>query len=285
MNYQFPPEFVADARTGKVFLFPYEPEPTMASGCKNCGGRGFMVAFYSTGEPSKFHPGTGKTGSTMLGDRWYEGEYKTAPCPVCSGGMQALWIANNCGLVDNDLLINLDNLAQFKGQQVAINAAKKLVAKSPAPYGFVTLWGGYGTGKTTILKAMVNGFRNKMVLATYARMSDMLAEVRETFADNSKNGAEKLIADYRHIRVLCIDEIDRINNTAWTQEVTHRLLDARYEKADTLLTVMASNNAPNQLPEAMEYLGSRMSAGIVIELSGADVRPLVGEDRLKDWTV
>jgi chromosomal replication initiation ATPase DnaA len=75
--------------------------------------------------------------------------------------------------------------------------------------------------------------------------------------------------------VLCIEEVDRVNLTGWARETLHRLLDARYNQRRELLTVLASNLAPEQLPADFGYLASRMRGGQVVEVAGLDMRPAI----------
>ena len=100
--------------------------------------------------------------------------------------------------------------------------------------------------------------------------------MREKFGDNAANAAETLIQDFRSVRVLAIDEIDRVNMTPWATETMFRLLNGRYSAQDRMLTILATNKAPAELPEQLQYLSSRMQEGIVVEISGVDVRPGVG---------
>ena len=149
------------------------------------------------------------------------------------------------------------------------------------PSGFVTLWGGYGRGKTHLMMSLVNGFRKINVVSSYSRLSDLLADIRAKFGD--EHGAvstEQVIDEYRRVRVLCVDEINGVNLTSWTLETINRLLDFRYGKRNEMLTVMALNIAPAQLPVEMQYLSSRMNEGTVLEVGGVDVREING---VREW--
>lgn len=279
MNHIWPSEFIADAkaRPGRVIGLEVDA-PAILSDCQNCGGLEVLYAYYVEGGPYKNAPGAGKV-SRWFDDGWYTGELKASACPVCAGSKKNLWMERVSGLTGADLNIRIENFrvgGMFAGKEHAREIACGLLALTPAPYGFVTFWGNYGTGKTTLLKALVNSFRVAGVLSVYIRMADLLASVRDTFGDSARGAAESLIAEYRGVRVLAIDEIDRVNLTSWASETMFRLVDWRYEQQDTILTVAATNTAPELMPREYQYLASRMTGGVVVELAGADVRPSVG---------
>ena len=156
---------------------------------------------------------------------------------------------------------------------------------SPLPIGLYTFWGGYGVGKTTLLKALTNGFRIAGVPAVYRRMTDILNEVKDTYSNDSKQAAQHLIKSYQNYRAVFIDEVDRIYKTNWSLDTTFTLLDDRYSRQETALTVLATNANPDELEEDFPYLASRLREGVVIEIGGADVRPALGLKKQKEMNI
>lgn len=268
---------------------PMQPG-SYADACANCGGMQVMMIYVIDAGPFKF-PNGGKVKwldfpevpdipgrPTVSG--WYTGKLEVAFCPVCRGDAKQRWLDANCGLAGDDLDVSLSDFRitpQNSGKAKALSVAKSLLAQNQQPSGFVTLYGGYGVGKTHLLKSLVNGFRKIGVLARYARMSDLLAEIRDWFGEErGVQAAEVVISDLRNVRVLCLDEIDRVNLTGWAKETVFRLLDARWTECNHLLTVLASNLAPDNLPAEFGYLESRMRGGVVVEVGGYDMRPGIG---------
>lgn len=242
-------------------------EPSFLADCPNCGGLGTMSAFVIADLAPK---GSNLTlsvvqGKTRLGYRM------RAFCPVCKGDSKGAYLVRFSGLQGTDLDIRLEHFKPLEGKAAARKRAGELLGMTPSPSGFVTFFGLFGVGKTMLLKALVNGFRLAGTPAVYTTMADILAEARSMFGDPSQDAAEALIRRYRHHRVLAIDEVDRINLTGWAMETAFRLLDSRHQAKDVVLTMLATNSDPANMPEGLEYLGSRM-AGDMALIEGLDMR-------------
>ena len=266
--------------------------------CPNCNGAGMMAVYQIKAGPYRTCPGQGKwldLGPGKAG--WYTGEMKVGACPICKGGDLQSWLVRNSGLSGSDLEISLQDFlidGPFEGKGEALAICRDLLAENQRPTGYITFWGNYGVGKTHLIKGLVNGFRMIEVTAHYARLSDLLAEIRERFsADNGMILTEAVINEYRHMQVLCVDEINGVNFTNWSLETINRLLDDRYSRRSECLTVMALNQHPSELPVELQYLHSRMKEGHICEVAGIDVReakapalPDPGDKpHHKDWTV
>lgn len=249
-------------------------EPNTAADCPNCGGLGRMTAFIV----ADVHPSEGTLVYSWIEtlQKLCQGYRVAAPCPVCKGNWKRAWLEQESGLEGLDLLVRLDQFKAFPGKEQARKLAWELLALTPKPTGFATFYGDYGRGKSFLGKGLVNGFRLAGVLAKYVRAADMLASVRETFGDDSKNGGEILVSRYRHIPVLVVDEPDRVNLTPWANETLFRVLDDRYARKDRVLTIILTNSDPRRMPPGLEYLGSRMSEGYLVEVAGDDMRPAAG---------
>jgi len=215
---------------------------------------------------------------------WYNGELKVSPCPVCKGGLKHSWLERNCGMTGNDLSVTLVDFRALKGKGEAIRIARQLLSMNMEPSGFATYHGDFGTGKSHLLKGIVNGFRNIGVQSRYATLPDLLADIRDRFSDaNGSVSVELAIEQYRKVPVLCIDEVDtgRVNITGWAKETIFRLLDARYNDRESVLTILASNVNPDRMSPEFGYLRSRMDGGLVIEVGGDDMRPLIARSGVK----
>lgn len=236
--------------------------------CINCGGVGTMAAFVvSDIAPDR----ETKMVLGLAGDRLRRGYYLHAPCPVCRGDSRGAWLTQACGLYGDDLAVRLDDFRSMPGKMDAKAKAGRLLSMVPSPAGFVTFVGEPGRGKSHLLKAVVNGCRLAGVLAKYERAADMLASIRDTFNGDPQESAEMLVMRYRGMKVLCIDEIDKVNLTPWAQETLFRLIDWRYEQRGNVLTCMGTNKLLGELPG---YLASRLSSEVV-EVGGIDMRPLM----------
>jgi DNA replication protein DnaC len=242
-------------------------EPEYPTDCPNCGGLGVMSVFVKADNSpnGKALVISAANGKTALGYR------VRAFCPVCQDDQRGAWLIRFSGLSGNDLDVRFDDFRPLDGKKEARTRAGQLLSMTPRPVGFVSFYGGFGVGKTMLLKGLVNCFRLAGVPSVYITMADILAEVRGLFNDPSIDAAETLIRRYKHHQVLAIDEVDRVNLTGWAQETAFRLMDARYTVREAALTMLATNSDPANMPQGLEYLGSRMAEDM-IHLGGLDMR-------------
>ena len=286
-NRLWPPEAQALASNPRAIPMDRGPYPNI---CQNCGGTGSMLVYVIDSGPY-LSPGDKSKWLDLKPDQnmperpsrsgWYNGELKWFNCPVCRDGRLEAWLVKNCGLDGADLHVSMSDYRPMPGKTEALACARSLLAQNANPAGFVTFYGAFGTGKSHLLKSIVNGFCQIRVQARYAVLSDLLADIRERFSDAQGNIAvEAAIEQYRQIPVLCIDEVadpSRANLTGWTQETIFRLLDSRYNRRSELLTVLATNVKPDHMAPQWGYLSSRMDGGQVIEVAGDDMRQFQGQ--------
>jgi hypothetical protein len=264
----WPTEFKEIARQLPDRVWGSVKEPEILSDCPNCGGVGSMSAFVIADIAPK---GSGGIVLSVVNGKTKFGYWLHSFCPVCKGDSRGAYLIRYSGLEGSDLDIRLDHFKPLDGKAAARKRAGELLGLTPSPVGFVSFYGGFGTGKTMLLKAIVNGFRLAEIPAVYTTLADILAEVRGMFNDPTQDAAEQLIRRYRHHRVIAIDEIDRVNLTGWAQETAFRLLDARYQAREMVLTVLATNADPANMPAGLEYLGSRMAEDMTA-VGGLDMR-------------
>jgi len=147
-------------------------------------------------------------------------------------------------------------------------------------YGLVFLYGGFGQGKSLVLKIAVATALNEGKRAAYANMAGVLDDIRTAY-DERENKMTELVRRmewWSSLDVLAIDELDKVGATDWAQERIFQLLDARYQRAirQKALTVIAANY--QKLDELSGYLRSRIEdnrfagEGCVIYLKGTDGR-------------
>ncbi len=66
------------------------------------------------------------------------------------------------GLLEPELALTLDDVKAVGGDTAAMEQAARAFLRHP--YGFLTLWGGVGNGKTLILQAVVNELRENRAM-------------------------------------------------------------------------------------------------------------------------
>jgi DNA replication protein DnaC len=141
-------------------------------------------------------------------------------------------------------------------------------------YGWVYLYGGFGVGKSLLLKIAIAQSINAGVEAAYVRMAEILDHLRESYNDQTGLSESSRLDWWASLPVLSIDEFDRLRETTYGEERRFVLMDRRYEAAVNRqsVTLIASNNDPVHLPA---YLCDRVSDGrfSVVHLQGSSLRP------------
>lgn len=139
--------------------------------------------------------------------------------------------------------------------------------------GLITLHGGYGRGKTTLLICAVNEAREQSRLAIYTTTVDLLNYLRSTFSPDSEDSFDKYWDALVRCEVLALDELDEFSTTPWAMEKFLSLMDERWRRMDEVLTICALNNRIQALPGKVQSR-LRDGRGKVIEITGADMRSL-----------
>ena len=147
-------------------------------------------------------------------------------------------------------------------------------------HGMVFMYGGYGQGKSLVLKIAVAAALNEGKRAAYANLAGVLDDIRIAYDERENKMTEfmRRMEWWGSLDVLAIDELDKVGQTEWARERIFQLLDARYQRAirQEALTVIAANYQSTD--ELSGYLKSRIEDnrfvgnGYVIHLRGSDGR-------------
>ena len=115
------------------------------------------------------------------------------------------------------------------------------------PWGMLTIWGGYGNGKTLILQAIVNEFRHQRgIWGTYITLKKLLDYVRAGNAKGADLDARERYEQLCQVPVLAIDECDGPQMTGYAEEFRRSFFDDRYRLAVVRRahTILAMNCDP-----------------------------------------
>jgi len=164
-----------------------------------------------------------------------------------------------------------------------VEAARDFISR---PRGILTLWGTHGNAKTVVLQAIVNECIQAGIPAVYVPFFHLDGWVREAFEEHDSTG-ECGSAWVRYqklcdVRVLAIDEFEKISETDWRNALRTNLIDCRHRGglAGQCGTVIAMNRNPSELDSAIY---SRMRDGRytfgghapIIRNDDPDMRPLL----------
>lgn len=195
---------------------------------------------------------------------------KPVPCPTCHDGELARRLGEMSQLSGTLRAVRLSDFDVRPGTEEAFVAIRDYVHE---PRGFLTIWGGYGCGKTHLLAALVNECTAEATGAVYYTLPDLVEVFREAVAANAYS---RRYTQVLSVHVLVIDEIDKVRLTEWAREQLFRLVDERYRMRHQRGTVFAMNVQPMLGDEELGYLYSRMHDGRIIYNTASDMRPVAG---------
>jgi DNA replication protein DnaC len=128
-----------------------------------------------------------------------------------------------------------------------------------------------GTGKTHLAVAMlrewfkINGEYGLFVCAV-----DMMQQLRGSFDDGTETESS-LLLKWKAVKILCIDDIGTEKSSEYALSSLYQVINSRY--MDMKPTIITTNLTSIEIKERQsERLFSRISSGIIITMSGDDLR-------------
>ena len=199
------------------------------------------------------------------------GEYR--PCPDCYERRRVQSLQSICGTTEAEMRYSLDDIAPTGGDTERMVIAARVFLVNPT--GILTLHGGSGNAKTVVLQSIVNECLRRGVGSVYTTFFDLVGYVREAYRHESESAWQR-VRRFQSIRVLCIDEFDKLKATESLEELLTALVNQRYRDglAGTVGTVLAMNEDPALLPD---WIYSRLRDGRnkIISNHDDDMRPLL----------
>lgn len=218
--------------------------------CAKCNDRGFFVRDLNPGD---------------------EGFGRSIPC-ACQEAVIAGAYWKTSGLEPEEQSWELNYVLDMDGKFRALYSIQNILMNDR---GWLVLHGDYGVGKSGLLKSAVATRIRSGRRAFYRRAEDILIEARATFGDSQNKSESDLMVleKYSSAHFLAIDELDRINvKSDWAQSFMFNLLDRRYNKRNSAITLLATNQDVERLPEPWGYLKSRMLEGLRASVTGQCLR-------------
>lgn len=196
---------------------------------------------------------------------------KLLPCS-CTTTDRSARLQRLSGLTIDERAERLSHIARTGGQtDVMLNAAQAFVLN---PRGFLTVYGGSGNAKSLMLRAVVNECLDRQIEAVYVVMKDLVDYVRDAIHEDDSAAAR--LKRFKRVRVLAIDEFDKIKSSDWVRELETDVIDRRYRDglAGATGTVIAMNEPPSALPD---HIASRLRDGrnVLINNTDQDLRSLM----------
>lgn len=148
-----------------------------------------------------------------------------------------------------------------------------------APVAMLTISGTCGNGKSDTLHAIVNECIEQRLDAVYVTIFDLMGWIKDAFNQDGgvkNDSAWDRLKAFERVRVLCIDEFDKLQRTPWLVDQITDLVDARhrYGMDGVVGTVIAMNAGIETLPD---WIYSRLKDGRNRRVvnNDADMRPLM----------
>ena len=199
----------------------------------------------------------------------------------CRANEDAQRLQRLSGLTNAERTVRLDQIetTDRPGAAAMVNACRMFIAH---PYGMITFWGGSGNAKSMALQSVVNHFVDSNVEAIYITAFDLISYIRAAFSKNKNDlivkdeDAYSRLVRFGSVKLLAIDEFDKVRVTEWVQEQLTDLIDRRYRLANDSQsgTLLAMNDDPRELPA---WMYSRLAQNIIIHNPDKDMRPIFGE--------
>jgi DNA replication protein DnaC len=188
------------------------------------------------------------------------------PCPEC----KVRAFKKGSGLYEHEWDISIDQINITWGPDTE-NLVKAIQRVQRGQQRWLAILGTTGNGKTTSLMSVVNFFNRQHRKSVYYTLGDLMSYIRAGMRDNTF-GVDERVKSLAGIPVMAIDEIDKANETDWTRETLHSLIDRRWRLTpgdENIVTVFAMNEEPKD-----QYLRSRLmdSAYPYVRITSPDVR-------------
>ena len=195
---------------------------------------------------------------------------KIFPCQLCN--QENVIRASGLNPTEREVSFDALSIPNGTGTVRMVSAAKRFLQSRK---GILSIYGRYGNGKSTVLKAIVAECTRAGIEARYMTMYEVMAYAKEAFESKQQGDSDAgRITRLAQTMVLCIDELDKARLTDYAVEVQTHFFDARYRNADTLGTVVAWNGDLQTIP--LPWVMSRLSEFEMVENADPDIRPLLG---------
>lgn len=246
----------------------YDSQPLI---CTNCNDMGFLVVQVCAPEIYKYSANPSILLAVDPNNQFHRViETLTFPCPLCGDHFANLkYLREQSGIEISEHSYRVDFFKDDPGKRPAYQVANDLLATIPHQQGIILFYGGYGVGKTGLLKSIVNQMVLASVQARYLRAAEILTMIRSSYNDRNRVSEDQIINDLVKLPVLAIDEVDVFSDTEWSNSTLRTIIDRRHDRRMVSVTLYATNQQPDQL---WPYFASRMQDGLRILVGGKDLR-------------
>lgn len=140
----------------------------------------------------------------------------------------------------------------------------------------VLLSGGAGIGKTHYAAALMRSALGSTMTESgrpgvrWVRCPDLLMEIRGTFRDRAPRTEADVVASYRAVRLLVIDDLGAEKITDWSLSALYSILAGRID--ELLPTIVTTNLGLSAIDAWEPRIASRLASFVAVRLPEVDRR-------------
>jgi chromosomal replication initiator protein len=146
------------------------------------------------------------------------------------------------------------------------NASAQAIIKKPGFYNPLFFYGSTGVGKTHLMQAVGNYYKNNLNKKVFYVTSERFTNDYISSLQNNKTNLFK--EKYKKYDLLIMDDIQFLSNKEKTQEELFHLFNFLYDNQRQI--IFSSDQHPNYLQNLESRLKSRFSQGMIIDIPKID---------------
>ncbi len=156
-------------------------------------------------------------------------------------------------------------------------ASAQAIIKKPGFYNPLFFYGSTGVGKTHLMQAVGNYYKNTLNKKVFYVTSERFTTDYISSLQNNKTNVFK--EKYKKYDLLIMDDIQFLSNKERTQEELFHLFNHLYDNQRQI--IFSSDQHPNYLQNLESRLKSRFSQGMIIDIPRIDVESKIAIIRSK----
>ena len=160
----------------------------------------------------------------------------------------------------------LDNYIVGSNNDLAVSAAKAVIANPGQRYNPLFLYGGSGFGKTHLIQAVGNELQ-----ALHPNLKILYVTIEEfysSFVNAMRKKIDGFSKKYRNVDVLIVDDFQFIEGKNASQEEFFHIFNELYKQNKQV--IVSSDRLPSQIATVDERLASRLTMGVSIDIQLPD---------------
>ncbi len=165
-----------------------------------------------------------------------------------------------------------DNFVVGRSNEYAAAASRAVAEKPGSKYNPLFIYGGVGLGKTHLMHAIGNYFKqnNEKLKVIYVSADKFVFDLIESFRDGSKGDTKKNFRNkYRNVDCLMIDDVQFLAKRSSVQEELFHTFNDLYLAGKQI--IISSDRPPKEIDLLEERLRTRFESGVIADIKQPDL--------------